>query len=161
MMQPNQPLRIRASDGAEQGGGRALPRRLLFDLGTTVITANALHELHPEDVQNALRRHHAGDWGTLNPEDWEANQTALAGELRILSVYQDRNRNKFYIITEADRSINRDASGGLLKDVSAAPELKIPFGAGHGHRRRPRPDSGFRNRPRDFPSWPRGLGGGG
>ena len=105
MMQPSQPLRIRASDGAAQGGGPALPRRLLFDLGTTVITANALHTLHPGDVQNALRRHHAGDWGTVGPEDWEANQTALAGELRIFSVYQDRNSTRFYIITEADRSI--------------------------------------------------------
>ena len=105
MMQPSQPLRIRASDGSDSGGGAALPRHLLFNLGRTVITANALHELHPEDVQNALRRHHAGDWGALTPEDWEANQIALAEELRIFSVYQDRDSTKFYIITEADRSI--------------------------------------------------------
>ena len=53
----------------------------------------------------ALSRHHAGDWGEVNPEDWLANQNALADGLRLLSVYHDRHRVKFYIITEADRSI--------------------------------------------------------
>ena len=103
MQQNSEARRIRAGDLTDHGGGGRLPP--LFELGTTVITANALHELHPEDVQNALRRHHAGDWGTVCPEDGEANQSALAEGLRILSVYQDRTGTRFYILTEADRSI--------------------------------------------------------
>jgi hypothetical protein len=53
----------------------------------------------------ALSRHHTGDWGEVNPEEWLANQNALVDGLRLLSVYHDRDRVKFYIITEADRSI--------------------------------------------------------
>ena len=105
MMPPRPAPRIRASDGAEQGGGGPLRRPPLFELGQTFITANARMELHPEDIQKALSRHHAGDWGEVNPEDWLANQNALVDGLRLLSVYHDRDRVKFYIITEADRSI--------------------------------------------------------
>ena len=101
-MQGWEPRRIRVNDWPDGGG---LPRRPLFEMGCTVITANALGALHPEDVQTALCRHHAGDWGALDADDWQANQSALAGGLRLLSVYHDRHAAKFYIITEADRSI--------------------------------------------------------
>ena len=104
MMQPSL-LQIRASDGAEQGGGGPLRRPPMFDLGFTFISASAQQGLHPEDVQKALNRHHRGDWGDVDPEDWQANQSALVEGLRLLSVYHDRDRVKFYIITEADRSI--------------------------------------------------------
>lgn len=105
MMPPRPTPQIRASDGAGQGGGWPLRPPPLFELGQTYITANAGRELHLDDVQRALSRHHAGDWGEVNPEDWQANQNALTDGLRLLSVYHDRDRVKFYIITEADRSI--------------------------------------------------------
>ena len=105
MMPPRQAPRIRASDGAEQGGGGPLRRPPLFDLGQTFVTANAQMKLHPEDIQKALSSHQSGDWGEVDLEDWGANQNALADGLRLLSVYHDRHRVKFYIITEADRSI--------------------------------------------------------
>ena len=77
----------------------------LFPLGRTVITSAALDALDPEDVKACLVRHAEGDWGTLCPEDQKANELALAEGFRLFSVYHDRHRTKFYIITEADRSV--------------------------------------------------------
>jgi hypothetical protein len=56
-----------------------------------------------EDVLKSLCRHHHGDWGTLDPEDWKANEDALRHGNRLLSVYHSRGV-KFYVITEWDRS---------------------------------------------------------
>lgn len=75
-----------------------------FALGQTVSTRNALESLNPEDVLNAMRRHHSGDWGDLCEEDRQANEEALKHGGRLFSVYHDRSRTKFYIITECDRS---------------------------------------------------------
>jgi hypothetical protein len=77
----------------------------LFSLGQTVITANASEELHPEDVQLAMTRHARGDWGDVCPEDWQENEVSLQQGLRLFSIYRDRNKHKFYIITEHDRSV--------------------------------------------------------
>jgi len=75
-----------------------------FQLGQTVITPNAQEKLHPEEVVSALRRHAAGDWGECGPEDWKENQFSLERNLRLFSVYRDRNGVAFWIITEADRT---------------------------------------------------------
>lgn len=76
-----------------------------FSLGRVVITRNAMEALEPDSVHACLVRHHAGDWGDLCQEDLDANQFALDEGLRLLSSYQDRNGTKFWIITEADRSV--------------------------------------------------------
>lgn len=76
----------------------------LFELGQTVMTRNALDTLFPLDVLKALARHQSGDWGEVCEEDRRANEDALASELRLLSVYRDRNDTTFWIITEWDRS---------------------------------------------------------
>jgi hypothetical protein len=57
-----------------------------------------------------LKRHAAGDWGTLDPIDWRANLDALRIGSRLLSAYpidpHDRgSKRMFWIITEADRSV--------------------------------------------------------
>ena len=75
-----------------------------FNLGQTVITPNALNSIQPEDVQNAMLRHAAGDWGDVDDEDKAANDAALKHGHRLLSAYRDRNQVKFWIVTEADRS---------------------------------------------------------
>lgn len=76
-----------------------------FALGQTVITQNAQASLHPEDVFYALGRHARGDWGECGKEDWEENELSLREGFRLLSVYHDRAGTKFWIITEADRSV--------------------------------------------------------
>jgi hypothetical protein len=76
-----------------------------FNLGQTVITASAKNELHPEDVMKALKRHASGDWGDVDDHDRDENEISLNQHLRLLSVYHDRSGTKFWIITEADRSV--------------------------------------------------------
>ena len=75
-----------------------------FPLGQVVITAHAKDRLHPEDVFLSLTRHARCDWGECGANDAAENELSLSEGFRLLSVYHDRNRVKFWIITEADRS---------------------------------------------------------
>lgn len=75
-----------------------------FELGQTVITREALASLNQHDVESAIRRHTLGDWGDCDKEDWQLNDEAVGEELRLFSIYHDREGTKFWIITEADRS---------------------------------------------------------
>jgi hypothetical protein len=77
----------------------------LFPLGHCVITANANSVLHPEDVNRALARHASGDWGDVCESDCKENEVGLTCGLRLFSIYRDRWGQKFYIITEHDRSV--------------------------------------------------------
>src|SRR5579863_9724964 len=83
----------------------ASPESPRFSLGHLCITQNANAVLHPEDVHHALTRHASGDWGELDDHDRLENELALANGFRLFSVYRDRSSTKFWIITEADRSI--------------------------------------------------------
>lgn len=84
------------------GGPRITP---LFPWGRVVITANAQNTLVKDDAIKGFTRHMTGDWGDLCEEDRQANEDALNRDLRLLSSYSDRNGTKFWIITEADRSL--------------------------------------------------------
>ena len=75
-----------------------------FPLGQIVMTANASGQLAAEDIQQALTRHASGDWGEVCEEDREENELSLKEGFRLLSVYRS-GETKFWIITEADRSI--------------------------------------------------------
>jgi hypothetical protein len=61
--------------------------------------------LTQSDILSALGRHQAGDWGDVDEDDRQANEQALKAESRLFSVYHSANGAKFWIITEADRSI--------------------------------------------------------
>lgn len=76
-----------------------------FDLGIVAITNFAKELLVQTDVVMALARHSVGDWGDLSKYDKNLNDKALEQGGRLLSCYKDTNGNKFYIITEHDRSI--------------------------------------------------------
>ena len=76
-----------------------------FGLGRTVITPGALETLEPEDVQQSIMRHASCDWGDCCAEDVKENEFSLTRSLRLLSVYRDRHGTKFWIITEADRTV--------------------------------------------------------
>lgn len=77
----------------------------LFRLGHLVSTPNALERLQPSDILTALQRHQAGDWGNVDNHDRQANDQALKDGTRLLSVYHTASGIKFWIITEADRSV--------------------------------------------------------
>jgi len=76
-----------------------------FRLGHIVSTPNALSQLSQEDILMAIRRHQSGDWGDLDSEDKAANDRALVERTRVFSVYRSALGVKFWLITEADRSV--------------------------------------------------------
>ena len=84
--------------------GGALPSPK-FLLGRIVATPNAINQIPNDEILVALARHVRGDWGTLDPEDWTANDDALKHGGRLLSSYHSTRNVKFWIITEWDRSV--------------------------------------------------------
>ena len=76
-----------------------------FPLGQTVITPGAIAVLANTDVLNALARHVACDWGDVCGDDRLANDEALRTGARLLSASRDCEGVKFWIITEANRSV--------------------------------------------------------
>jgi hypothetical protein len=75
-------------------------------LGKLSITPGALIAIRNAGQTPAqlLVRHHFGDWGELDPEDWERNNHALEHGLRLLSSYRLRDKTLVWVITEWDRS---------------------------------------------------------
>lgn len=76
-----------------------------FPLGETVITPNALAQIGQPDFARALQRHQSGDWGDMCKDDRKENDLSLEKGFRLFSVYHARDHTKFWIITEADRSV--------------------------------------------------------
>ncbi|MFO0887918.1 MAG: hypothetical protein U0790_02105 [Isosphaeraceae bacterium] len=74
-------------------------------LGRLYITERALEQLDRSDVAAAIGRHARGDWGELDPEDWEQNERSLREGSRLLSTYRDLRGTAFWVITEADRTM--------------------------------------------------------
>lgn len=90
----------------EDGRGRnPLVREDKFPLGQMVMTPGVRDSLSPSEMLHALRRHARGDWGDLDSEDRAANERALQEHTRLLSAYKSTTGVKFWIITEADRSV--------------------------------------------------------
>jgi hypothetical protein len=75
-----------------------------FPLGRVVVTANANNILAVEDIRAALDRHKLCDWGEVSEPDRRANDNAIKCGDRVLSEYTGIGGDKFWIITEADRS---------------------------------------------------------
>ncbi len=80
-------------------------RQAKFPLGQVVITRNALETIPPRDVLQALARHADGDWGDLCDDDRQENELSLKVGYRLFSAYHAADGTKFWIITEADRSV--------------------------------------------------------
>ena len=78
---------------------------LPIPLGQIVATPNALAHLTESDIRAALGRHRSGDWGDCCAEDAAENDRSLTTRLRLLSTYRSAAGTKFWIITEADRSV--------------------------------------------------------
>ena len=76
-----------------------------INLGSVVITSNALLRLSHEDVFSALSRHGRGDWGDLGDDDRETNERGLIAGERLLSAYRSTGGITFWVITEWDRSL--------------------------------------------------------
>ena len=82
------------------------PAATLFPLGKTCATPGAIALLQEFELTpfEFIARHWQGDWGTLDPEDVQANVAALRYGYRLLSNYDIGAGRRLWIITEADRS---------------------------------------------------------
>ena len=78
--------------------------RTAFPLGQIVATSNALTILTPQEIREGLERHAKGDWGDVSSDSIEQNNEALGNGDRVMSVFGN-GRKRFWIITEADRSV--------------------------------------------------------
>lgn len=77
----------------------------MLKLGQVVATPNVLEQVSKVELTFCLARHKQGDWGILSDGDIKANELALQNGARILSSYESSTGIKFWIITEADRSV--------------------------------------------------------
>jgi len=75
-----------------------------FEAGQLGITPGAQDLIPMQEVQIALNRHVDCDWGDVCDEDRAQNEWALENEARLMSVYDSVAGERFWIITEADRS---------------------------------------------------------
>ncbi|SFJ51586.1 hypothetical protein [Planctomicrobium piriforme] len=76
-----------------------------FSSGRIVSTPAALAALTTGEIQAALNGHLSGDWGDCSPNDAAGNDAALSDGGQLFSVYHTAAGTKFWIITEADRSV--------------------------------------------------------
>ena len=85
----------------------SFPFQPLFPLGHLCATPGALEALNARGLSPFLflERHVRGDWGQLDAEDVQTNDTALLHGTRLLSAYDLGQHQTLWIITEADRSV--------------------------------------------------------
>ena len=76
-----------------------------FLMGRIVATPGVLAAVPRDEIDFALALHQTGNWGELCEEDKKANDSALAGEGRLLSAYRFGSGVRFYVITESDWSV--------------------------------------------------------
>lgn len=76
-----------------------------FSPGRMFATPLALERVTHDDIANAMRRHLAGDWGDLDDDDKAENDKAVLDGCRIVSSYRAASGERFWILTEADRSV--------------------------------------------------------
>ena len=61
-----------------------------------------------------LDRHVRGDWGTVDADDWKANEDALGDGSRLLSAYALKSGVRIWVITEAKGDDGERAATTLL-----------------------------------------------
>jgi hypothetical protein len=76
-----------------------------FLLGKIVLTPTALQSLSVEEICRAIDRHCVGDWGLVCEADRAENKFALQHGLRVMSVFESKGGVRFWVLSEADRSV--------------------------------------------------------
>jgi hypothetical protein len=79
--------------------------KAVVELGRVMATPNALERVSLGVITEALNRHGNGDWGEVCEQDREENDLSAREGFRILSVHRSQDGEKFWIITEGDRSV--------------------------------------------------------
>jgi hypothetical protein len=76
-----------------------------FVLGELVITSAALQAVPAEEIYRGIDRHVCGDWGEVSDADRVENEFALRHGLRVMSVFESKGGVRFWVLSEADRSV--------------------------------------------------------
>jgi hypothetical protein len=81
-------------------------KTILFPLGSVFVTIGAREAFYESKQEpfEFLSRHQCGDWGNICKDDADENDFSLKNGFRLLSAYKTACGEKFWIITEADRS---------------------------------------------------------
>jgi hypothetical protein len=90
-----------------------------FKLGQVVATQGALAALNDNKMSawTLLSRHLAGDYGSVDEHDRQANEQAIEDGSRILSAYVLPDQSKLWVITTAaDDRGNRESTCVLTPD---------------------------------------------
>jgi hypothetical protein len=77
----------------------------ILETGRVLTGPVAQFVLTADEIKIALGRHVQGDWGNLEAEDRRQNMRALAAGCPLQSVYQSTRGVRFWVVTEADRSL--------------------------------------------------------
>ena len=77
---------------------------MVAQLGMVFVTRKAARRLNKDDAMDCLERHMIGDYGDVDDIDWKTNNVAWEHGFPVVSSYFDRKKNRFLIVTEADRS---------------------------------------------------------
>lgn len=94
------------NESAPDDASTGQPLTPRFSTGQLLFTPGAFAAIqeHQTSPMELLRRHRAGDWGTVPKEDAQANEQALKYGDRLLSSYLIAPDVVIWLITEADRS---------------------------------------------------------
>ena len=90
-----------------------------FKMGAVVATPGALEVLSENKMSawSLLSRHLAGDYGSVDEHDRQANEQAIEDGSRILSAYVLPDQSKLWVITTAaDDRGNRESTCVLTPD---------------------------------------------
>lgn len=107
-LEPEEPEQTEDDDqeeDEEEASTSEQPDGPLFSLGRVVSTRGALAALSRDDIKTALQRHAAGDWGEVPDADRKENDLSVRKGYRVFSVFRGQNDCRFWVITEADRSL--------------------------------------------------------
>ena len=77
---------------------------MVAQLGAFFVTRKAARRVYKADAMDCLERHMIGDYGDVDDFDWKTNDLAWKYGFPVISSFVDRKKNRFLIITEADRS---------------------------------------------------------
>ena len=81
--------------------------KAIFPFGRVVAIAGIETLLTAEEFCEALAKHGAGDWGELSEDNKRVNEFPLENGSRRFSIYRSKSGERYYVITEADRSATK------------------------------------------------------
>ena len=74
-----------------------------FDLGTVLISPDAVSRLDKRDIAQALNRHEVGDYGLVVDECVKHNEVAIQSGFAIHSAYRSERGLLFLVVTDSER----------------------------------------------------------